>query len=130
MRSLLVATLVAASALLALPPDASAAATVPVAAAPAPTSTTAAPPPSDVDLSGDHRGAVGADHDRPAGRLRAAVAWPRGTIRYHETIPAKWQWGLDRAIAHWNGSGAKVRFVKVTSRRRAQAMALASYSCA
>lgn len=120
MGSLLVAALVAVTALVALPPDVSTAASDSLAAPPAPTATTAAAePPRNVDLRGDHPEDAGGDHDRLAGRLPAA-AWPRGTIRYHETMPAKWQWGLDRAIAHWNGSGAQVRFVKVASRRRAQ----------
>lgn len=53
------------------------------------------------------------------GRYRIR-SWPTNTVRYHETIPAKWQWSLDNAIDHWNGTGARIRLVKVSSRRRAE----------
>ncbi|MBC2958914.1 matrixin family metalloprotease [Nocardioides deserti] len=39
--------------------------------------------------------------------------WPGRTIRYHETLPAKWDWSLDRAVERWNRSGGNIRFVEV-----------------
>jgi hypothetical protein len=56
---------------------------------------------------------------RPA---RSSVAarvrkWPGRTIPYFEKIPAKWDWSLDRAIAHWNKSGSKIKFVEVPRRK-------------
>ncbi|GAB3249735.1 matrixin family metalloprotease [Nocardioides dilutus] len=56
---------------------------------------------------------------RPA---RSSVAarvrkWPGRTIPYFEKIPAKWDWSLDRAIAHWNESGSKIKFVEVPRRK-------------
>ncbi len=54
--------------------------------------------------------------DRTAARVDT---WPGRTIRYSETIPAKWQWGLDKAVAAWNSSGGRMKFVR-TSPRRAQ----------
>ena len=58
---------------------------------------------------------------RPQGSPRSARVrtWPGTRIRYHETIPRKWDWSLDRAIHHWNSSGGKIKFVEV-SKSRAQ----------
>lgn len=58
---------------------------------------------------------------RPEGSpLDARIrTWPGNKIRYHETMPKKWDWSLDRAIDHWNSSGGNIRFVEV-SKRRAQ----------
>ena len=50
---------------------------------------------------------------RPA-RIRK---WPGKTIPYYESIPTKWDWSLDRAIDHWNSSGAKIKFVEVPRKR-------------
>ncbi len=98
----------------------------PASAAPAPTAATvaagvaASSGSSRADVDGDHRGVTLAADGGPTSRRPANVAWPRGDIRYFETIPAKWQWGLERAIEQWNTSGAKVRFVKVATKAKAQ----------
>lgn len=57
---------------------------------------------------------------RTAARGTPVRRWPGTTIRYYETIPAKWQWSLDRAITHWNQAGGNIRFVEVSTARRAQ----------
>ena len=54
-----------------------------------------------------------------SGRYRIRY-WPTNKVRYYETIPAKWQWSLDNAIDHWNGTGARIKLVKVSSRKRAE----------
>lgn len=46
--------------------------------------------------------------------------WRGNSIRYYETLPEKWQWSLDRAIEHWNSSGANMKFVRVARESRAQ----------
>ena len=57
----------------------------------------------------------------PAARgRRAAFAWTGRTIRYKETIPAKWDWSLSTAIAKWNAAGGGIRFVKAAKPRRAR----------
>jgi hypothetical protein len=43
--------------------------------------------------------------------------WPGRTIPYYEKIPKKWDWSLDRAIAHWNESGSRIKFVEVPRRK-------------
>ncbi len=45
--------------------------------------------------------------------------WPGTTIRYSESLPKSWNWGIRRAVKTWNASGINVRFVKVP-RVRAQ----------
>ena len=45
--------------------------------------------------------------------------WPGKTIRFHETLPKSWNWGIRQAVKTWNTSGINVRFVKVP-RSRAQ----------
>lgn len=54
-----------------------------------------------------------------SGRYRIRY-WPTNTVRYYETIPAKWQWSLDNAIDHWNHTGARIKLVEVSSRKRAE----------
>jgi hypothetical protein len=44
--------------------------------------------------------------------------WPAGVVRYYNAAPTQ-GWALWQAVAAWNRSGAKVRFV-ATSRRNAQ----------
>ena len=67
----------------------------------------------------------------PTGRVRAPLdsarlsayrirKWPTLRIPYYETIPAKWQWALDDAIKRWHLTGAKIRFVKVSSASKAR----------
>lgn len=46
--------------------------------------------------------------------------WPTNRITYYESIPAKWQWSLDDALKRWHLTGAKVRFVKVSSPSKAR----------
>ncbi len=59
------------------------------------------------------------DSARTAAPLSSDRTWPGRTIRYHETLPARWQWSLDAAIAHWNRAGSDIRFVEVRTRARA-----------
>ena len=49
----------------------------------------------------------------------AGTRWPTRTIRVYETLPPSYDWSINRAIASWNLSGARVRFVKVRSARYA-----------
>ncbi|MEQ6902728.1 hypothetical protein, partial [Nocardioides sp. YIM 152588] len=49
---------------------------------------------------------------KAAVRSAAGRPWPVRRITYRETIPAKWQWGVKRAVKAWKKSGVKVRFVK------------------
>ncbi|MGB0100418.1 MAG: matrixin family metalloprotease [Nocardioides sp.] len=52
------------------------------------------------------------------GLLRWRIrTWPGKTIRYHETLPAKWEWSLRQAIEHWNRSGGGIRFVETRAAR-------------
>jgi hypothetical protein len=46
--------------------------------------------------------------------------WSQRTIYYYETIPAQWDWSLSTAVAKWNASGAKIRFVRVPTPRHAR----------
>ena len=48
-------------------------------------------------------------HAGPAYRADG-VAWPDGVVLYHNTVPSQ-AWALARAVAAWNRSGARVRFV-------------------
>ncbi len=118
MRAVIPALLLALGVLGATPPIGPSAA---AAAAPPSVSPTA---PREVDhrladLSGDTVLPGGAASRATAGRFRIRF-WPGRTVRYHETIPAKWQWSLDNAIDHWNGTGAGIKLVKVSSRKRAE----------
>jgi hypothetical protein len=45
-------------------------------------------------------------------------AWPRGVITFHVAVPSL-RWGTVRALAEWNRSGARVRFVETTARKAA-----------
>lgn len=61
------------------------------------------------------------DTVRPAAASRrASYAWGGRTIRYYETVPAKWDWSLSTAIGKWNGAGGGIRFVPTAKRRTAQ----------
>ena len=71
--------------------------------------------------AGDDHDAIsveGAHHDRAA--RRASYAWTGSRIYYRETVAAKWDWSLRTAISKWNHSGGKIRFVRTTSRKKAQ----------
>jgi hypothetical protein len=97
---------------------------VPADGAPAP-----APPPAterarggsapEVGTEGGDRRVLVDDVIRPARSTVAARVrkWPGRTIPYFETIPKKWDWSLDRAIAHWNESGSRIKFVEVPRRK-------------
>jgi matrixin len=60
----------------------------------------------------------GARNERAA--RRASYAWTGSRIYYRETVAAKWDWSLQTAISKWNHSGAKIHFVRTTSRKKAQ----------
>jgi hypothetical protein len=45
--------------------------------------------------------------------------WPRGKVTYYDATPASYRFSVQAAVAHWNGVGAKVSFVRTSSRRRA-----------
>lgn len=51
---------------------------------------------------------------------RASYLWASRTILYTESIPSKWDWSLNTAIAKWNAVGADIRFVKTTDPRLAK----------
>jgi hypothetical protein len=59
-----------------------------------------------------------------ADRLRGSAAhvrrWPGRTITYSESISAKWDWSLERALNAWNSAGGHLRFVKAKKGRRPQ----------
>jgi Matrixin len=64
---------------------------------------------------GDQR-VLADDMVRPTARAGTAARirkWPGKTIPYYESLPAKWDWSLDQAVAHWNESGGKIKFVEV-----------------
>ena len=46
--------------------------------------------------------------------------WAQRTLTYYETIPSQWDWSLNTAVAKWNASGAKIRFVRVATRQQAR----------
>jgi hypothetical protein len=45
-------------------------------------------------------------------------AWPRGVITFHVAAPSL-RWGTVRALAEWNRSGARLRFVETTASKAA-----------
>ncbi|MDO9457755.1 hypothetical protein [Nocardioides sp.] len=51
---------------------------------------------------------------------RRVRSWPGRTIRYWDSLPAKWDWSLQDAVNRWNGTGARITLVKVASRAKAQ----------
>jgi hypothetical protein len=55
--------------------------------------------------------------ERRPGLLARIRTWPGNRIPYHESLPRKWQWSLDRAIDHWNSAGGGITFVKVPRSR-------------
>lgn len=59
--------------------------------------------------------AIGAAADVPfTGR-----AWPGGKVTYYDATPSSYRFSVRAAVTHWNGVGARVTFVRTTSRRRA-----------
>lgn len=45
--------------------------------------------------------------------------WPRGAVTYYDATPSSYRFSVRAAVGHWNAVGARVRFVRTTSRRRA-----------
>lgn len=97
-----------------------------LATAPAGASTASTAPSADrahhsrgpLDLEAGERAHQGAT---PRADARSgARTWRGRTLRYRETLPAKWEWSLSRAVASWNAAGASIRLVPTTSRARAQ----------
>jgi len=74
------------------------------------------PPPSHTDETGPRL--VVADLLR--GSAAHVRRWPGRTITYTESIPAKWDWSLERALQAWNTAGGHLKFVKAKKGRRAQ----------
>jgi hypothetical protein len=58
--------------------------------------------------------------DRMRGSAAHVRRWPGRTITYSESIPAKWDWSLERALEAWNKAGGHLTFVKAKKGRRAQ----------
>ncbi|MCW2817636.1 MAG: hypothetical protein JWR42_423, partial [Marmoricola sp.] len=46
--------------------------------------------------------------------------WRGRTLTYSASLPAKWSWSLETAVAKWNASGSRLRLVRATGRTRAQ----------
>ena len=60
----------------------------------------------------------------PDGRAHAAARWPGTTITYYNAART-WAWSVRQAVAAWNSSGIRVRFVPAASPGRAQVLILA-----
>ena len=62
--------------------------------------------------------------DAPATRSSARTSgvrkWKQGRLYYYETIPAKWDWSLSKAVSKWNASGGRIKLLRTTSRSRAK----------
>ncbi len=46
--------------------------------------------------------------------------WTQSRLYYYETIPAKWDWSLSKAVSKWNASGGRIKLVRTTSRSKAK----------
>ena len=46
--------------------------------------------------------------------------WQGTSLRYYETLPAKWDWSLRTAVAKWNAAGGRIRLVRVAVATKAQ----------
>ncbi len=55
-----------------------------------------------------------------ASARRSRRAWKGRRITYYETLPAKWQWSLDTALAKWNTTGGRIKFVRTNNPRKAK----------
>ena len=60
----------------------------------------------------------------PDGRAHASARWPGTTVSYYNAART-WAWSVRQAVAAWNSSGIRIRFVRAASRRRAQVLILA-----
>ncbi|MEO7351631.1 MAG: matrixin family metalloprotease, partial [Marmoricola sp.] len=72
--------------------------------------------------SGDHD-VVSLDGDSPhtsSSARRASYAWTGSRVYYYSTVAEKWNWSLRTAVNKWNHSGGGIRFVRTTSRSKAQ----------
>ena len=68
-----------------------------------------------------HKGHKHKAHKHKAHKQTArSNVWAQRTLTYYETIPSQWDWSLSTAVAKWNASGAKIRFVRVATRQRAR----------
>ena len=70
----------------------------------------------------DHGTASRVDSGAAARKAKAKKKglWNVRSISYYEQVPAKWHWSLSTAVSKWNSSGAKIRFVRVTNRKKAR----------
>jgi hypothetical protein len=78
-----------------------------------------------VDHSGDLHRSAATDASRRTKKKHKhkharAHLWKQRNLYYYESLPSKWDWSLSTAVAKWNASGAKIRFVKVLNRRKAR----------
>ena len=62
--------------------------------------------------------------DAPATRSSARTSgvrkWTQRRLYYYETIPAKWDWSLSKAVSKWNASGGRIKLLRTTSRSKAK----------
>jgi hypothetical protein len=86
-------------------------------AAPPPTVRASEPAPGDRHEITFHGDVV---HAFAGARRRPRTAWPGRRIYFRETIPAKWDWSLSRALQKWNQAGGGIRLVRTTSRKKAR----------
>ena len=79
-------------------------------------------PPSAAAGAGQSRIDLGGDTVLPQRARRTAKVqkWKGTTIRYYESLPAKWDWSLSTAVAKWNTAGGRIRFAKVAAPAKAQ----------
>lgn len=57
---------------------------------------------------------------RSSARTSGVRKWTQRRLYYYETIPAKWDWSLSRAVAKWNTSGGRIKLIRTTSRSKAK----------
>jgi hypothetical protein len=70
---------------------------------------------AEVNLAGDTATSSSARSTR-----RSGSAWSGRKILYTESIPSKWDWSLNTAIAKWNATGGGIKFVRTTNVRKAR----------
>jgi len=46
--------------------------------------------------------------------------WTLTRLYYYESLPAKWDWSLSTAVAKWNSSGGRIKFVRTPYKRKAK----------
>ncbi len=62
--------------------------------------------------------------DVPDSLAATSARWPGATITYYNAART-WAWSVRQAVAAWNSSGIRIRFVPASSRRSAQVLILA-----